>query len=210
MACHAMGASPCRNLISMIGSSRVICRHLVIRAECRCFFLTSSQPMSPTVTGERLNARSANVRRPFRSNTNRVGNLMRVVFAPATSYSDSIARPGCSECGTATFLVGIKSERPGYALITFECPKCEHFETALWKAAQAIRSGRGPWEGNVRLTAAQCRQYAEECIAMAERARRENVASLHRMAGTWLDLAEQLRAPMTGSDQNAPSTDKVQ
>ena len=95
---------------------------------------------------------------------------MRAVFAPATPYSDSIARPGCSECGTATFLVGIESERSGYALITFECPKCEHFETALWKAAQVIRSGRGPWEGN----------------------------------------AEQLLAPMTGSDQTAPSTDKVQ
>jgi hypothetical protein len=56
-------------------------------------------------------------------------------FAPATSHSDSIAPPGCSECGTATSLVGIESERPGYELHTFQCPKCEHFETAIGKAA---------------------------------------------------------------------------
>ena len=57
------------------------------------------------------------------------------------------------------------------------------------------------------LTAVQCRQYADECIAMAERAGRENVASLHRMAETWLQLAEQLltqERPVIGSDQNAP------
>ena len=65
--------------------------------------------------------------------------------------------------------------------------------------------------GKVPLTAVQCRQYADECLAMAERAGRENVASLHRMAETWLQLAEQLltqERPVIGSDQNAPSTDK--
>ena len=46
---------------------------------------------------------------------------MRLVFAPATSHSDSIARPGCSECGTATILVGIEAARPGYDLHTFQC-----------------------------------------------------------------------------------------
>ena len=54
------------------------------------------------------------------------------------------------------------------------------------------------------LTAVQCRQYADECIAMAERAERENAASLHRMAETWLQLAEQLltqERPVIGSDQ---------
>ena len=56
-------------------------------------------------------------------------------LAPATSHSDSIARPGCSECGTATFLVGIEPERPGYETHTFQCPQCEHFETAIGKAA---------------------------------------------------------------------------
>jgi len=39
-------------------------------AECRCFFLASSQPMRPTMTGEPLNARRAAIRRPWRSNTN--------------------------------------------------------------------------------------------------------------------------------------------
>ena len=57
------------------------------------------------------------------------------VFAPATAHSDSIARPGCSECGTGTFLVGIEAERPGYELHTFQCPKCAHYETAIGKAA---------------------------------------------------------------------------
>ena len=46
---------------------------------------------------------------------------MIALFAPATAHSDSIARPGCSECGTATFLVGIESERPGCELHTFQC-----------------------------------------------------------------------------------------
>ena len=32
-------------------------------------------------------------------------------------------------------LVGIEAERPGYELHTFQCPKCEHFETAIGKAA---------------------------------------------------------------------------
>ena len=57
------------------------------------------------------------------------------VFAPATSHSDSIERPICFECGTATFLVGIEEERPGYELHTFQCPACEHYETAIGKAA---------------------------------------------------------------------------
>ena len=60
---------------------------------------------------------------------------MRAVFTPATPYSDSIVRPSCSECGSATVLVGIEPERPGYELHTFQCPNCEHFETAVGKAA---------------------------------------------------------------------------
>jgi hypothetical protein len=60
----------------------------------------------------------------------------------------------------------------------------------------------------VSLTAVQCRQYADECITMAERAGRENAASLQRMAETWLQLAEQLQErPVIGGDQNAPSPD---
>jgi len=58
----------------------------------------------------------------------------------------------------------------------------------------------------VSLTAVQCRQYADECITMAEHAGRENAASLHRMAETWLELAEHLltqERPVIGCDQNA-------
>ena len=60
---------------------------------------------------------------------------MIAVFAPATPDSDAIARPSCSECGTATMLVGIEQSYPGYELRTFECPNCEHFETALAKGS---------------------------------------------------------------------------
>jgi len=60
---------------------------------------------------------------------------MRAIFAPATPDSDSLVRPNCSKCGTATVLVGIEPERPGYELHTFQCPNCEHFETAVGKAA---------------------------------------------------------------------------
>ena len=68
---------------------------------------------------------------------------MTAIFVPAASYSDPIAEPGCSECGTATSLIGIEPERRGYELHTFQCPNCEHYETAIGKAAQAV--GRGRW-----------------------------------------------------------------
>ena len=60
---------------------------------------------------------------------------MITVFAPATAHSDSIVRPNCSECGTATLLIGIEPQRPGYDLHTFQCPACDNFETAVGKAA---------------------------------------------------------------------------
>jgi len=60
---------------------------------------------------------------------------MRAEFAPATPRSNSIVRPRCSECGTATVLVGIEPERPGYELHTFQCPMCQNFEIAVGKAA---------------------------------------------------------------------------
>lgn len=63
------------------------------------------------------------------------GGVMRAKFAAATLLSDSIVRPSCSECGTATLLVGIEPDRPGYELHTFQCPSCEHFETGVGKAA---------------------------------------------------------------------------
>jgi hypothetical protein len=58
-----------------------------------------------------------------------------IVFEPATVHSNAIVRPVCSVCGTATLLVGIEPERPGYELRTFECLMCRHFETAVGKIA---------------------------------------------------------------------------
>jgi hypothetical protein len=59
---------------------------------------------------------------------------MRAEFAP---YSGGILRPSCTECGTATILVGIEPapDFPGHELHTFQCPDCQHFETAVAKAA---------------------------------------------------------------------------
>jgi hypothetical protein len=57
------------------------------------------------------------------------------IFKPATPHSNSIVRPNCTKCGTATFLFGIEAaDRPGYELQTFVRPKCEHIETAVGKA----------------------------------------------------------------------------
>jgi len=64
---------------------------------------------------------------------------MRASFASATSYSDSLLRPTCFKCGTTTVLVGIEPKRPGYELYTFQCPNCEHFETAIGKEAKSER-----------------------------------------------------------------------
>lgn len=64
----------------------------------------------------------------------------------------------------------------------------------------------------MRLTALQCRQHAEECLAMAEFAGREQVAVLRRMAETWLQIAEGLiiQERHLQGDQNAPSSNNLQ
>ena len=59
---------------------------------------------------------------------------MRAVFSSGTRHSDAIVRPGCSQCGTVTVLVGIEQSRHCSELHTFECPNCEHLETAVAKA----------------------------------------------------------------------------
>jgi ribosomal protein S27E len=55
-------------------------------------------------------------------------------YEPATPHSDSILRPPCAKCGTKTRLFGIEAEKPGYELLSFECPKCQHIQTAIGKA----------------------------------------------------------------------------
>jgi hypothetical protein len=58
-----------------------------------------------------------------------------ILYQPAIRYSDSM-RPTCSNCGSATQLFGIESAGcPGYELLTFVCPECEHIETAVRKVA---------------------------------------------------------------------------
>ena len=59
-----------------------------------------------------------------------------ILYQPAIRHSDSIKRPTCSKCGSATQLFGIEAaDRPGYELLTFVCPECEHIETAVRKVA---------------------------------------------------------------------------
>jgi hypothetical protein len=64
---------------------------------------------------------------------------MTAILVP---QSDSIVRPGCTECGAATHLVGIERERPGYDLHTFQCPTCANFELAVVEAAQVVTGTR--------------------------------------------------------------------
>ncbi len=133
-----------------------------------------------------------------------------IFFQPVTPYFDSIKRPDCTECGSATRLVGLETERLGpRELRTFVCLSCDHIETVTMAA-------RGPLvvraDLRLPLTGRRCRQYAEECIEMAEGADAESVADLHRMAVTFLKLAEQLLTKewdINSRDQNAPSTDTV-
>lgn len=63
------------------------------------------------------------------------GPMPMILYQPATPHSDSIKRPNCSDCGTATQLFGIEAERAGYELLTFVCPGCKHIETAVGKVA---------------------------------------------------------------------------
>ncbi len=58
-------------------------------------------------------------------------------YQPAMPHSDSIKRPACSKCGTATVLFGIEPDSPGLELLSFECPKCQNIETRIGKSEQA-------------------------------------------------------------------------
>jgi hypothetical protein len=68
-----------------------------------------------------------------RSRLQKRGALM-TTYQPATPHSDSIKRPDCSKCATTMRLFGIEAERPGYELHSFECPKCNHIQTAIGRA----------------------------------------------------------------------------
>ena len=55
-------------------------------------------------------------------------------YQPATPHSYSIKRPDCPRCGAGMFLFGIEPERPGYELLSFDCPGCQHIETRVGNA----------------------------------------------------------------------------
>ena len=59
-------------------------------------------------------------------------------YQPTTPHSNSISRPNCSKCGTATLLFGIEPEKPGHELWSFDCPKCNHIETVIGKSEAAL------------------------------------------------------------------------
>ena len=40
-------------------------------------------------------------------------------------------RPACPECPAQMYLSRIEPEQPGFDLRTFECPRCQHVETAV-------------------------------------------------------------------------------
>lgn len=55
------------------------------------------------------------------------------IYQPATPHSDSIVRPDCPKCSTRMRLFGIEPNKPGFELLSFECPGCHHIETKLGK-----------------------------------------------------------------------------
>jgi hypothetical protein len=69
-----------------------------------------------------------------------------MTYQPATEHSNSIKRPVCSRCGTATRLFGIEPSGAGFEMHSFECPKCHHIEiyamTDLKQAEQELKNVR--------------------------------------------------------------------
>ena len=54
-------------------------------------------------------------------------------YQPATPHSNSIVRPNCERCKTLTRLFGIEPAEPGFELLTFVCPACDHIEVRQGK-----------------------------------------------------------------------------
>ena len=61
-------------------------------------------------------------------------------YQPATPHSNSIARPNCSKCGTATLLFGIEPDKPDHELWSFDCPRCAR---RRWLRAVALPPVQG-------------------------------------------------------------------
>lgn len=54
-------------------------------------------------------------------------------FQLATPASIATKRPPCPKCGTMMMLARIEAHGPEYRKRTFECPSCNHSESALVK-----------------------------------------------------------------------------
>ena len=50
------------------------------------------------------------------------------LYKPPTAHSNSIVRPACTRCGTATLLFGIEpADRPGYETTDFRMPQLQTY-----------------------------------------------------------------------------------
>ena len=61
------------------------------------------------------------------------GGSSVTLYRPVTSYSASIVRPHCIQCGETMILAQIEPVKPGFEKHTFECRKCEHSITHVAK-----------------------------------------------------------------------------
>jgi hypothetical protein len=132
-----VGDAPCLNLTRLIRAKRRNSSHRAQNAEALCGLLASSQPTILTTINGRLNVRNAIILNIDGQVQLTGGGRMSIILYPtAVQHSESIQRPNCSKCRSATQLFGIEAaDRPGYDLLTFVCPVCEHIETAVRKAA---------------------------------------------------------------------------
>jgi hypothetical protein len=59
---------------------------------------------------------------------------LKMTFTEYTQENAPInARPDCPQCASQMYLARIELEKPGHDLRTFECPRCQHIETAVVK-----------------------------------------------------------------------------
>jgi hypothetical protein len=56
--------------------------------------------------------------------------------ATGTKFN-GILRPPCAKCGTESLLVRIEPDKPGFEQHIFECPKCEHSQSSIFKIGSA-------------------------------------------------------------------------
>jgi predicted RNA-binding Zn-ribbon protein involved in translation (DUF1610 family) len=45
--------------------------------------------------------------------------------------AQAITRPPCPKCGATMIIARIEPHTPGYDMRTFECPACDHLESAV-------------------------------------------------------------------------------